>query len=64
MSLLATVLILMVWAIYGIVRGLTPSDQPIDDIDKHCKGVMQCGNQKERRKFIKQDAARRRNKNG
>lgn len=61
MSLLVVVLILIVWAIYGIVRALTPSDPPIDDIDAHCRKVMQSGNQKQARQFIKQDAARRRN---
>ena len=63
MSLLATVLILIVWAICAIIRKLTPPDPPIDDMDKYLKELMQCRNQKERRKFIKQDAARRRNKN-
>ena len=64
MSLVAVVLILLVWAVYGIARAIKPSDPYIDDINEHCKSVMQRSNIKERKKYIRQDAARRRNKNG
>ena len=60
MSLLIVVLILIGWAIYGVIQKATPSDPPIDDIEAHIKKLMQADSQVERRRIIKEDANRRR----
>ena len=61
MSLLIVLLLLLIWAVYCIIKNATPHDPPIDNIEEHTLKLMQLSNQKERRKFIKQDAQRRRN---
>lgn len=53
MDLLIVILILVVWAAYGIFKALTPSAPPIDDIDEHLKTIMLASNPVERRKILK-----------
>lgn len=60
MGLAILVLFLIVWAGYSIVKKIIPPDPPIDDLDTYAKRLMQCRNQKEKKRFIRQDAARRR----
>lgn len=54
MSLLVVILILLVWAVYGIIQKATPSNPPIDDFKKHNMRAMQLKDQKSRRKYWKQ----------
>ena len=61
MSLLVVVLILIVWAIYGIVQGLTPSNPQIDDMAEHLKTIQSLPNQKARQKYSR-NMARKSNK--
>lgn len=62
MDLLVVILILIVWAIYSIVQKLTPPDPPFTDEEfkVFLDQVSVIPGQKAKRKFIKQDAARRR----
>lgn len=60
MELLAVVLILIVWAVYGIYKKATPNDPPIENMEEHLNQIMRLSTPQERRRFIRQDAARRR----
>ena len=60
MHLLIVILILIAWAIYGIIKSATPQDPPIDDINEYCRKISNCRGKAEARQFIKQDAIRRR----
>lgn len=53
MSLLVVILILIVWAIYGICRALQPKNPPIEDMEKHLKTIQSLPNQKARQKYLK-----------
>lgn len=53
MYLVVVILILLVWAIYGIKEALTPPTPPIKDLDSHLKIISRMGSQKERRKYLK-----------
>lgn len=53
MYLAVVILILLVWAGYGIKEALTPPAPPIKDLDSHVKIVTQMGSQKERQKYLK-----------
>ena len=53
MSLAIVILILLVWAVYGIKETLTPYKPPIKDLDGHTKTITQMGSQKERQKYLK-----------
>lgn len=58
MYLLAVILILLVWAIYGIVRAAQPANPPIEDMEQHLKDIQSLPNQKARQKYLK-DMARK-----
>lgn len=62
MDLLVVILILIVWGIYGIVQKLTPPDPTFTDeeLKEHLEQLSRIPDPKAKRKFIKQDAARRR----
>ncbi|GEM_PF-5490036 len=60
MELALIIIFFLVWGGSAIVRKLTPPDPPIDDMTKHLETVMKLSTPKERRDFIKRDAARRR----
>ena len=62
MDLLVVILILIAWAIYGIVQKLTPPDPPFTDeeFNVFIDQLSRIPDPKAKRKFIKQDAARRR----
>ncbi len=53
MYLVVVILILLVWAGYGIKEALTPPAPPIKDLDSHVKTVTQMGSQKERQKYLR-----------
>ena len=53
MALLAVVLILIVWALYGIKQSLTPPNPPIDNIDEHLKTIQSLPDKKSRQKYLK-----------
>ncbi len=53
MYLVVVILILLVWAVYGIKEAFTPSAPQIKDLDSHIKTVTQMGSQKERQKYLK-----------
>lgn len=53
MALLAVVLILIVWAVIGVREAAQPTNPPIDNIQEHCKTVMQLPNKKARQKYLK-----------
>ena len=53
MALVVVVLILLVWAVYGIKEALTPAAPPIKDLDGYTKTITQMGSQKERQKYLK-----------
>ena len=53
MALLAVVLILIAWAVIGVREAAQPKNPPIDDVQEHCKTVMQLPNKKTRRKYLK-----------
>ena len=52
MSLLAVILILLLWAGIGLKDKLTPSKPPIEDMENHLRMVMQA-DPKDRKKLIK-----------
>lgn len=53
MTLIAVVLILIVWAILDIKEKLTPQNPPIEDIGEHLKTIQSLPNQKARQKYLK-----------
>lgn len=52
MYLLVAVLILLVWALYGITKSMQPANPPIEDIEKHLKYIQSLPNQKARKKYL------------
>jgi hypothetical protein len=59
LALLAVVLILIAWAVIGVREAAQPKNPPIDDVQEHCKTVMQLPNKKTRRKYLKDLSKRR-----
>lgn len=53
MALLVVILILIAWAVIGVREAAQPKNPPIDDVQEHCKTVMQLPNKKTRRKYLK-----------
>lgn len=53
MYLLVTVLILLVWALYGITKSMQPANPPIEYTEKHLKYIQSLPNQKARKKYLK-----------
>lgn len=53
MYLVITILILIVWGIYGLYQKLTPPAPPIEDMEEHLKIIQSLPNQKARRKYLK-----------
>lgn len=53
MSLLVVVLILLVWAGYGIVQALQPEPKPIENIDEHLQTLYSLPNAKARQKYLR-----------
>lgn len=53
MYLIVVVLILLVWAGYGIWSALTPPAPPIEDMDAHLKKIQSLGSQKDRQKYLR-----------
>ena len=52
MYLLVAVLILLVWALYGITKSMQLANPPIEDIEKHLKYIQSLPNQKARKKYL------------
>ena len=59
MALLAVVLILIAWAVIGVRDAAQPKNPPIDNVQEHCKTVMQLPNKNTRRKYLKDLSKRR-----
>lgn len=59
MALAAVVVILLVWAVIGIYNAAQPTNPPIDNIQEHCKTVMQLPNKKARQKYLRDLSKRR-----
>lgn len=59
MALLAVVLILIAWVVIGVREAAQPKNPPIDNVQEHCKTVMQLPNKKTRRKYLKDLSKRR-----
>lgn len=53
MYLLVVILILLIWAVYGIKDALTPPAPPIKDLNGHTKTIAQMGSKEERQKYLK-----------
>lgn len=51
--LLVTILILLVWAVYSIVKAAQPTNPPIEDMEQHLKYIQSLPNQKARKKYLK-----------
>ena len=52
MYLVVVILILLVWAGYGIKGALTPPSPPIKDLNEHVKHLISLPTQKARRKYL------------
>ena len=59
MSLLVVVLILLGWAIYGIVQALQPEPKPIEDIDEHLQTLYNLPDVKSRQKYLRKERRKR-----
>ena len=53
MHLLVVVLILIVWALYGLVKAAQPSNPPIEDMEQHLKDIQNLPDAKARQKYLK-----------
>lgn len=53
MSLLVVVLILLVWAIYGIAQALKPEPKPIENIDEHLQTLYSLPDVKSRQRYLR-----------
>ncbi|MCD8049941.1 MAG: hypothetical protein LUG52_10205 [Clostridia bacterium] len=53
MSLLAVVLILIVWGIYKIWDALTPPAPPIDDMQEHLNYILSLDTPEQRRRYLR-----------
>lgn len=53
MYLVVVILILLIWAGYGIIKSLQPPKPPIPDMKEHLKIIQNLPNQKERQKYLK-----------
>lgn len=53
MALLATILILIVWGIAGLIEKLTPEDPPIEDLDAFMEELMKTTDIKVMKRWIK-----------
>lgn len=52
MYLVVVILILLVWAVYGIKEALTPSAPPIENLDDHLKHLASLPTQAARQKYL------------
>lgn len=59
MTLLAVILILIIWGIIKLKETATPSNPPIDNIQEHCRIIQSLPNQKARQKYLKDLAKRK-----
>lgn len=53
MYLLVTILILLVWAVYNIIKAAQPANPPIEDMEQRLKYIQSLPNQKARKKYLK-----------
>ena len=51
--LLVTILILLVWAVYSIIKAAQPANPPIEDMEQHLKYIQSLPNQKARKNILK-----------
>lgn len=51
--LLVAILILLVWALYSIIKAAQPTNPPIEDMEQHLKYIQSLPNQKARKKYLK-----------
>lgn len=53
MYLIITILMLIAFAGYYIIRALQPKNPPIEDMEEHLKFIQSLPNQKARQKYLK-----------
>lgn len=56
MYLLAVVLILIVWGIYGLYKAAQPSNPPFEDTEQMLKTIQSLPNPKARQKYLRDRA--------
>lgn len=53
MLLLVVILILLVWAGYGIIKSMQPTHPFIEDMEEHLKYIQGLPNSKARQKYLR-----------
>lgn len=53
MYLVAVILILIVWAGYGIVKALQPDAPPIPNMEEHLRYLQSLPNEEARRRYLR-----------
>ena len=53
MYLAITIIILLIWAVYAIIKKITPPAPPIENMEKHLKIIQSLPNQKTRQQYLK-----------
>lgn len=53
MHLLVTILILLVWAVYSIIKAAQQANPPIEDMEQHLKHIQSLPNQKSRQRYLR-----------
>lgn len=53
MYLAVVVVILLVWAGYGIIKALQPAEPPIPDMEEHLKYLQSLPNAEARRRYLR-----------
>lgn len=53
MCLAITIIILLIWAVYAIIKKITPPAPPIENMEEHLKIIQSLPNQKARQQYLK-----------
>ena len=53
MYLAITIIILLIWAVYAIIKKITPPAPPIENMEEHLKIIQSLPNQKARQQYFK-----------
>lgn len=53
MYLAITIIILLIWAVYAIIKKITPPAPPIENMEEHLKIIQSLPNQKARQQYLK-----------
>lgn len=52
MYLAITIIILLIWAVYAIIKKITPPAPPIENMEEHLKIIQSLPNQKARQQYL------------